>query len=173
MSKLEEFKALKVEAEQEILNDTTKTPLDKLRDLYYNDMWGYSDWVNIEFPKWTKECEELERQATIDAGKDPEKEYVCRVTDTVFDPSCFEHGRGETVSYVDIMDDYISDFKYEHEDLVAEYEKTGRIPESVTMTVVTNRGDYESEVIKPVQEVIDRLCEFCIEKKIIGYTNDW
>jgi hypothetical protein len=176
MKTIDALKSAKEAALKEILGSTDMSDLEKLTHLHQNDLWGFSDWVNDEFPEWQKECIDLEIQATIDDGKDPEKEYVCKITDTVFDPSWADHGRGESVSYIDIIENYVWDFEYsnkENKELLAEYKETGRIPESETMVVVTNRGDYNSEVVKPVQEVIDRLCEFCMKEKIIGYTNDW
>ena len=174
MSKVAELKKIKKGAIKEILGDKTTTSLEKLATIEENGLWDFSDWVNEEFPEWEQECCDLERQATIDAGKDPETEHVCTITDTVFDPSWADHGRGATVSYVSIMRDYLWRFnRNASEEDKAEFKKTGKIPLSDTMVVVSNRGDYNSKVVKPVQEVIDRICEFCIKEKVIGYTNDW
>jgi hypothetical protein len=155
-NKLSEIDTLRSKAKAEILANDSMTKYEKLCLLNENDFLGVDPYIAHIFPDWEKECKALERQATIDAGKDPSTAYVCEIVDDVLSDNCDRH---ETLNLIDLMDDWM----YGDADLTK------------TMRVVTNRGDYwkQSKIEKPIQEVVDRICDYCIANNVYGFVMDW
>ena len=151
------LKKIKLEAAQEVLADKSLSNLEKLRQLSENDVWGVSTYINHEFPEYEKEIIELERLEAVRLDEAGESKffYHSKMTDSRFDPSHMEYEKYETVRYIDSIDDIL-----EANDIDGD------------MVVMTTRNPH-TELRKPVREVIDTICQFCFDNKIIGYKVDW
>jgi len=148
------LKKVKDDLLSEILEDDSLSKVEKLGAICENDLWPVSDWVDHVFTDWEKECIENERQAAIADGKDPEKDYICTITDCYFIINEFFYDRHATVYYLDAIERLLES-------------------DSDKVVVARNRGEYHSVVEKTPQEVIDRICDFCFENKVIGCVVDW
>ena len=162
MDSLNELEKLKKKAEEDILSVGYLSKLEKLELLEEKDIWKHSPFINHVFPEWEEECKQMEREAAIADGKVVGKDYISTIVDDIFDPSTFRHEKYEIVSYLDEMD-YL-------EELLDETDGTDK---EGYIRVVTCRGNYNSAVYKTYDEVVEAICDYCLENKIIGYRNDW
>ena len=138
----------------EILGDDSLSKVEKLEAIYENDLWPVSDWIDNVFTDWEEECCENEKQAAIADGKEPGKDYICKITDCYFIVNDFFEDRHATVYYMDAIERLIES-------------------DSDKVVVARNRGEYHSVVEKTPQEVIDRICDFCFDNKVVGCVVDW
>lgn len=155
MGAIEELRKAKQVAINEILNDDSKDRIDKLIELTENDLWPVEDWLSHLFREWEKDCVELEKKAAIADGKDPDKDYVCSIVDDYFVLNEVYHNRHETVHFYKEIENLLGCNK--KKELVA----------------VSNRGEYNSKVMKKPQEIIDKILDYCFENKTIGCVVDW
>lgn len=160
MSKLSQLKEIKKEAIKEILGDTSTSKLTKLETITNEKLWEIDTYINNEFGDWEEECNLKEKAAAIADGKVDGQDYICSMTDTIFDPSVIYHEKYERIYYVNEIKTLMEDYGYGSED-------------EATIDVVTSRGDYQSVVTKSIQEVIDRICDYCFENETIGFNLDW
>jgi hypothetical protein len=154
--KLKEIEDLKVIAKNDIINDENTSKLEKLTLLRDNDMLGVCNSIAEIFPDWEDESIHLEMQAAIDDGKDPEKDYICTITDDMFCNDNYD--RHQTVDLVSI----IENISWDNEDL-----------DKDTMVVIRNRGKYKTNLKKTINEVIDVMYDWCIETNQYGFVMDW
>lgn len=165
MKAAEKLKAIKKKVEdvkqevlKEILEDDSLSKVEKLEIISENQLWPVSDWIDEVFTEWENECRENEKKAAIADGKDPDKDYISDITDDYFVLNEIFYDRRATVYYMDA----IEGLEYRIDDKGGE-----------EIVVVRNRGNYKSVVKKTPQEVIDRICDFCFENKVIGCVVDW
>ena len=183
--KLDFLKEAKEKAIQEILN-SDMTKLEKLKTIEENSLWGYSAFINNEFPEWEREAMDLENALAeenfinkvpdkygdieTEEGANARRMYHVTMTDSIFDPSEMDNERCENISYVNAIQ--LAFERYEEDETGespydAEYGKTeGSIP------VITTRS-LNIALYKTKEEIIDAVYNFCIANKIIGFKNDW
>ena len=181
--KLDFLKEEKEKAVQEILNsDLSK--LEKLKTIKENGLWGYSDHINCEFPEWEKEAEALEKTLAeenfinkvpnkyghIETEEDANVRRSYEIyTDSIFDPNKLWYEKYETVNYVEALE-MIFDEEEEYEENYTSYVNYGKVEGSIP--VITTRR-LNIALHKTKEEITDRLYNFCIENKIIGFKMDW
>mgnify|MGYP003672656113 FL=1 len=134
--------------------------MEKLELITEHKLWGVDDWLPRMFDDLEEECRQKETNAVLaDAlakGKDPANMYVCTITDNkLIDYE--DYNRREVVYYEQILEGLWYDMQDGIKDMV----------------VVTNRGDFKSEVKRPIQEIVDRICNHAFETKTIGFRIDW
>lgn len=107
-----EFKKLKEERVNDILNDDTLSKIEKLKTIEDEKLWGHSKYIQNEFKEWEKEAkalEKLEAERILREGSDDPHEicakqfYQSKMTDSIFDPSHMEYKKRELVSYADAL----------------------------------------------------------------------
>jgi hypothetical protein len=166
MNLQEQIKQLQESRIQEILDDNSISKIEKLKLFDKEKLFDYADYIQTEFPEWEEEAMALEKalaEKQFAEGKSKLMAegkpilYFSKMTDTIFDPSTFEYEKYETVSYADAIENMIRRKKVDSE---------GKI------VVVTTRGPH-TELKKTPEEVIDKLFEFCVKNRLIGYKNDW
>lgn len=156
----DQIKALQTLRIAEIVNDDSLFKVEKLKLLEKEKLFGYASSIQTEFPEWEEEIIELERieaRRRFDNGKD-KYFYQSKMVDSVFDPSRDTYEKCELVSYADFIENMLDEFEDE--------------TNSDNIIVLSTRGPCVT-LSKPLNEVIDKIFDFCIEKRIIGFKNDW
>ena len=137
--------------------------IEKLKLLETENLFGYAPYIQHEFPEWEEEAMELEKALAEKQFAEGKSEhgmfYHSKMTDTIFDPSTFNYEKYETVSYADALENML-------EKLDEDEDRNGMV------VAVTTRGPY-TELLKTPEEVIDKVFDFCIKNKLVGYKNDW
>lgn len=166
---IKELQALRI---QEILEDDSINKVEKLELLENERLWGVANHIQQEFREWEKEILELERleaQRLFDSGKNDPREictrqfYQSKMVDTIFDPSRSDYEKYQQVSYADVMRDLL-DNSYDGED--------EEDVDANMIAVMTTRHPVVT-LWKSRQEVIDKIFEFAVQNKIVGYKNSW
>lgn len=155
----EQIKELQTLRIEEIVNDDSLSKIEKLKMLEKEKLFGYASSLQTVFPEWEEEIIELERieaHQRFNEGKD-KYFYQSKMVDDIFDPSYDINEKYVTVSYADFLENCLDDFMEDDSDSV---------------TVMTTRGP-SVKLVKSLTEVIDKIYDYCIEHKIIGFKNDW
>jgi hypothetical protein len=163
--KIEELKQVRI---AEILDDTTISSLKKLELLTEEELFGYAEYVQDEFPEWEKEAIELERieaQKLFDNGKETWF-FQSKMVDTIWACDGYTVDRYIDITYAELLG-WVSDNYCDETDNDADIEK-----ENPMITIMTTRRPC-IELKKPFNEIVDKIFDFCIANKIIGFKNDW
>ena len=153
MSFKEQIEALKAQWIDEILNDPTTTKLQKLKLLEAHNLFDYEDSLTGAFDDYEQELVDLI------AATGPKSKWgsdYTPITDNILNNG--DNHRYERFSFHDWL--YYID----------EYENTPGL-----ITVATARGDeYKGFVIqKTKDQIIDKIFDYCVENRVIGFTIDW
>lgn len=161
MSFKEQIEALKAQWVDEILNDPTTTKLQKLKLLEKHDLFDYEDSLTGAFDEYEEELVNL--IAAIGPNK-PGWESYTPITDNILNNA--DRHRYERVSFYGWLY-YIDEYGAETNE---EIENPNRL-----ITVATARGkEYENFVIqKTAEQIIDKIFDYCVENRCIGFTIDW
>jgi hypothetical protein len=158
MSLKEQIKQLQEARIEEIIASSV-SKIEKLKLLEKEKLFKYAEYIQEEFTDWEVEAVQLEKELAEKQFAEGKSEdgffYHSKMTDTIFDPSTFEYEKYETVSYASALERMLRN-----------------VDESGNVVVITTRGP-RIELIKPVNEVIDKVFEFCVTNKYVGYKNDW
>jgi hypothetical protein len=166
--KIQKFKDFKKNMIEEILSDTTMSNREKLEIIHNENLWGsVAPFIQHEFREWEQECKDMEVERAVAKGKDPNRDYICKLVDTFIHDDFYD--KYETVYYMDVINRIENGYYDEDND---EYYPELDIKDD-EMVVVTNRGDEGSLIIKKKSEVIEKLATYAIQNKIIGFKMDW
>lgn len=145
----------------EILNDPTTNKIRKLELLEINQLFDYEDSLTGAFDDYEQELIDL-----IAATGPPSKwgSNYNPIIDNILNNG--DRRRYERVSFpgwLEYIDEYGAETDEEMDD-----------PNRLT-TVATARGkEYENFVIrKTKEEIIDKIFDYCIENRCIGFEIDW
>lgn len=152
----EKIALAKKELLDEVLNNDSLSKFEKLEVITNEELFGIADWIQTGmFRDWEIECNALEKKAVESDPNNSEGSYVCTITDDYFTISDFYEDRRETVYFMNALENLLEE------------------PEDLEIVVVSNRGKYGSKIYKKPAEIIDRVCDYCFENKIIGCVVDW
>lgn len=172
-----QIELLKEQRIQEIINDESISKLDRLELLEKENLFGYAPYIQDEFPEWEKEIIELEKieaERILKEGS-PDPNEICarmfyqsKMVDTRWDPSESLYEKHDLVSYSRLLNSLEEN---DEEDFEEYYDENGNSKDGL-ITIMTTR---HPRVIlrKSKQEIIDKLYDFCIANKIIGFKMDW
>lgn len=153
--KIEKMNSLRKEILSDILGNNELTKLGKLKLITEQRLWRVHPYVQNEFKDWENECNEKEKESRLKDTKTVRGfVYDCTTNDSFLR----NDNKDKYATYI-----YIDEIN----NILEEYELTD------DFLVMTNRGDYETKLYKKVSEVIDRICDYCLENEIIGFTFDW
>lgn len=142
---------IKTQLESEILNSDLNI-YEKLFELEKNNIWEYDDYITHPFKEWEEENVAAEKEACIKAGET----YHCTMVDTTFTDSC--ESKHEKISFLYYFEDWLWHAENEpNKDIL----------------VATNRGKCETKTYKKPQECIDKLWDYCVKNRSVGFYFDW
>jgi hypothetical protein len=148
----EQIKQLQEQRIQEIINNESISKLDRLNLIKQERLFNIAPYIQDEFKEWGEEFKEqlkLENPSSF-----------CMI-DSFYDPSTFDFEKYETI-YYDEIEDILDNLVVDDDDGF-----TGD-----NYIVFTNR---QSKTVfrKSKQEIIDKIYDFCIANKYIGFKMDW
>lgn len=152
---VDELNNVKNELEQEIISSNILVS-EKLNLLDIHGIWHHNGYICHPFPEWEEENKAAEKASGIAAGKI----YHCTIVDDFISRQC--------------QDGYIERYQQvEFKDIVSELEYKAENSPDELFTVVTNRGNFSTATKKRPQEVINKIWEYCVKHKLVGFIMDW
>ena len=148
VKKLEELRLVVL---QEIIADRELSAFGKLKRIDELRLLPYAKFVQNEFEEW----EDKFRQSLMEKYNATNHFII----DSIFNPHALDFEKYESVSYYKALDGLRD--KMSHEGALID-----------EIAILTLRG-HQDKIIKSFDEIVAQVLNFCVEKQIIGFKNDW
>ncbi len=147
---IKELQTLRI---QEILEDDSIDKLAKLKLLKDEKLFDVARWLQSPLQDWESELEVIVN-----------KKQPYAITDSIFSPSEYWAEKYQTIFFDEFLESYFESVDWEEID--------GLEVEPTDYRVVTDRS-FNMEIRKTKEEIVDKVFEFAVANKLIGYINQW